>query len=86
MNFYIGNRDLARIWYNSNDPPEYLRIGRVLSKWFLQNECVSSIVLSRRMKSSLKIEHLRYRHKLLAILQSGGIESEQETDNENDIR
>jgi|JI6StandDraft_1071083.scaffolds.fasta_scaffold10472_8 hypothetical protein len=72
LSFYIGNRDLARIWYNPEGQPEFLRIARVLSKWFLENECATSIVLSRRMKASLKIEHLRYRHKILAILKNGG--------------
>ena len=72
LNFYIGNRDLTRIWYNPESPPNLIRYARILSKWFLENECVSSIVLSRRMKASLKIEHLRYRHKILAILRNGG--------------
>lgn len=74
LNFYIGNKDLLRIWYRkskNSKQAEYYRMIRVLSKYFLNNCCVSSVLLSKRMKPSLKKEHLRYRRKIIDILERG---------------
>ena len=43
---------------------------RVLSKHYLENECTNSILLSRRIKPSLKADHLKYRRKILKLLYS----------------
>jgi hypothetical protein len=68
LSFYIGNKDLRRIWYNKDVDEKYGVYSRVLSKYFLNNCCVNSILLSKRMKEELKIEHLRYRRKILKLL------------------
>jgi hypothetical protein len=65
---------MHRIWFRETKSPrqkEFLRMIRILSKHFLNNGCISSILLSKRMKESLKEEHLRYRRKMLTILKNG---------------
>jgi len=77
MTFYIGNKDLLRIWFGeegirtSADERNY-RLMRVLSKHYLEKECASSILLSRRIKPSLKADHLKYRRKIIKLLYSRG--------------
>lgn len=72
MSFYIGNKDLLRIWYGPGDlsDQKYYYLMRVLSKHYLENECTNSILLSRRIKPSLKADHLKYRRKILRLLVS----------------
>jgi hypothetical protein len=81
MSFYIGNKDLLRIWFGEglvhvgNDDHNY-RLMRILSKQYLEHECANSILLSRRIKPSLKADHLKYRRKILKLLYSRGSPSE----------
>jgi hypothetical protein len=74
MNFYIGNKDLTRIWFDEDNILDKKNhyIMRVLSKHYLEKECTPSILLSRRIKPSLKVDHLRYRRKILKLLYSRG--------------
>jgi hypothetical protein len=74
LSFYIGNKDLMKIWYRKSKnlkQAEYYKMIRILSRYFLHNCCVSSILLSKRMKHSLKKEHLRYRRKIVESLERG---------------
>jgi hypothetical protein len=53
LSSYIGNKDLLRIWYSpvrNSKTGEHQRIIRILTRYFLENCCVSSILLSKRMK------------------------------------
>lgn len=68
---YVGKRNLRKLWYKDGKmgkSSKTYEIIRRLSKYYLQKECPNSIILSKRIKSSLKIVHLRYRRKLLKML------------------
>jgi hypothetical protein len=53
LNRYIGKKDLLKMWYNptrNKKTCEYQSIIRVLSKYFLERCCASSVLLSKRIK------------------------------------
>ena len=68
---YVGKRNLRKLWYKDSKVSKSgktYEIIRRLSRYYLEVECPNSIILSKRIKSSLKSVHLKYRRKLIKML------------------
>ena len=68
---YLGRRSLQKLWVGENrntiSGKQHEALRRV-SKYFLENECINSIITSRRIKLELKEPHLEYRRKIMGFL------------------
>lgn len=70
---YVGKRNLRKLWYKDSKTPKSLKsyeIIRKMSRFYLENECIRSILASKKIKPELKLIHLQYRRMLLEMLNS----------------
>lgn len=58
---YVGRKDLMKIWFQgpkSQRSPQFYEILRRVSHHYLEHICPNSILLSKKIKKSLKRVHL----------------------------
>lgn len=68
---YVGKRNLKKLWFKDRKTNRSSKVHEVLrrvSRYYFENECANSIILSKRIKSSLKPIHLKYRRKLIRMM------------------